>query len=98
MGGKLHVFASSLPKVGTKALVVRDAGGRTNEREPLKLMEPASKEYRELAESAADGMVRSPGPHPPAPCCVLTGSQNPGCTRQKQAPVHGTCWAPKVVC
>lgn len=60
MGGKLHVFLSSLPKVGTKALVVRDAGGRANEKEPLKVMEPASTEYRKLAETAAEAQVQSP--------------------------------------
>ena len=47
-----------MPKIGSKALVVRDQGGKTNEKEPLKGMEPASTEYRQLAESAAEGMVR----------------------------------------
>lgn len=58
MGGKLHAFLTCLPKVGSKALVVRDQGGKANEKEPLKGMEPASVEYRQLAESAAEGMVK----------------------------------------
>lgn len=52
------MFLSCLPKVGTKALAVREQGGKTNEKEPMKVMEPASlPEFRKLAESAAEGMV-----------------------------------------
>ena len=58
MGGKLHAFISTLPKVGARALVMRDMGSRANVKEPLKVMESASKEYRVLAELAAENLVR----------------------------------------
>ena len=57
VGGKLHVFLSSLPKVGSKALDVRDLGSKTSDKEPLKNMAPASIDYRRIAESAAESMV-----------------------------------------
>ena len=58
VGGKLHVFLSCLPKVGSNALAVRDLGSRTSDKEPMKNMMPASTEYRRMAESAAESMVR----------------------------------------
>lgn len=57
MGGKLHVFLSSLPKVGSKNLVMREHHGPVNGSQPLSIMTPATKEYRELAEHAANNMV-----------------------------------------
>lgn len=56
-GGKLHVFMSSLPKVGSKALNVREQHGTVNGTQPLTVMQPCSKEYRELAEDAASNAV-----------------------------------------
>lgn len=59
VGGKLHVFLSSLPKVGSKALSVRDMGSKASDKEPLKNMAPASTDYRRMAESAAESMASS---------------------------------------
>ena len=59
VGGKLHVFLSSLPKVGSKALSVRDLGSKASDKEPLKNMAPASVDYRRMAESAAESMASS---------------------------------------
>ena len=56
-GGKLLVFLSSLPKTGSKALVVREHVGQTLGTQPLNSMVPATKEYRELAELAANHQV-----------------------------------------
>lgn len=56
-GGKLHVFMSSLPKIGSKALSMREQNGLVNGTQPLTVMEPASKEFRELGEDAAQNMV-----------------------------------------
>jgi hypothetical protein len=51
-GGKLHVFASSLPKVGKGALAQR--GEQAGDRDPQKVQEPAIKAYREMAADAAE--------------------------------------------
>ena len=59
MGGKLHVFLSCLPKVGSKALAVRDMGSKVSDKEPLKSMQPGTPDYRRLAESAAESMVHT---------------------------------------
>lgn len=58
-GGKLHVFLSCLPKVGSKSLTVRDTGSKVSDKEPLKSMTAASVDYRRMAESAAESMVKS---------------------------------------
>ena len=54
-GGKLHVFASSLPKVGKGALTHR--GEQAGDRDPQKAQEPAIKAYREMAADAAEFQV-----------------------------------------
>ncbi|KAK9908279.1 hypothetical protein WJX75_005414 [Coccomyxa subellipsoidea] len=54
-GGKLHVFASSLPKVGKGALAQR--GEQAGDRDPQKVQEPAIKAYREMAADAAEFQV-----------------------------------------
>ena len=75
VGGKLHVFLSCLPKVGARALTVRDSGARVNDKEPLKSMLPASTDYRRMAEGAAESMVSSPIIHlrlPPASGAYLS--------------------------
>ena len=55
-GGKLHVFLTSLPKVGAHALPVRD-GGMGAEGKDTKIMQPATKDYPALATRAAEAQV-----------------------------------------
>lgn len=60
-GGKLCVFASTLPKVGTAALSQREQGrplnGTAAEKEVQKVQEPAHKHFRDMAANAADFQV-----------------------------------------
>lgn len=56
-GGKLHVFASTLPKVGRAALTNRADQGRTGDKDPQKVQEPAVKDYRDMASDAAEFQV-----------------------------------------
>jgi len=55
-GGKLHVFAAALPKVGAGALKPRRAEGGGGG-EPLAIMSPQGPFYKKLAVSAAEHQV-----------------------------------------
>ena len=57
-GGRLEVIACSLPGMGVGAIQPRSgagaAGGGESEKDPLKSLEPASADYKELASRAAE--------------------------------------------
>jgi hypothetical protein len=65
-GGKLQMFASTLPKVGKGALTQREQGRPATDSETQKAQEPASKHYRDMAADAAYFQVPCCGSHPPA--------------------------------
>ncbi|KAK9809653.1 hypothetical protein WJX73_000552 [Symbiochloris irregularis] len=56
VGGKLHVFMTTLPKAGIHALQMRE-GNVAAEGKDAKVMLPASKDYSALATQAADAQV-----------------------------------------
>ena len=56
-GGKLHVFMSSRPSAGAHALQQRDAPMGAGSKDPLTIMAPASKDYKDIAITAADAQV-----------------------------------------
>ena len=56
-GGKLHVFMSSRPSAGAHALQQRDAPVGAGSKDPLAIMDPAGKDYKDIAIAAADAQV-----------------------------------------
>ncbi len=74
-GGKLHVFASALPKTGKAALTQR--AEQTGDKDLQKVQEPAVKAYREMAADAAEFQVCIA--YPASPC--LQTCDPPTCLR-----------------
>lgn len=64
VGGKLHVFTSSLPKLGLHALTPRQASTTSDNQQKQTVLLPQHKGYREMAEDAAEHQV-------PPPTCLL---------------------------
>lgn len=59
-GGKLHVFMSSLPKLGLHALTPRPANPATDNQQKQMSLLPAHKGFQHMAEDAAEHQVWSP--------------------------------------
>lgn len=57
-GGKIHVFMSSLPNCGTKALKLRDGQSNVSDKEKQTGLLPQDMTYLTLAAQAADFNVR----------------------------------------
>lgn len=57
LGGKLHVFMSSLPKLGLHGLTPRQAGPATDNQQKQMVLLPAHKGYQQMAEDAAEHQV-----------------------------------------
>ncbi|KAL0036794.1 hypothetical protein WJX79_010207 [Trebouxia sp. C0005] len=57
LGGKLHVFMSSLPKLGLHGLTPRHAGPATDNQQKQMVLLPAHKGYQQMAEDAAEHQV-----------------------------------------
>jgi len=58
LGGKLHVFMSSLPKLGLHGLTPRQAGPATDNQQKQTILLPAHKGYQQMAEDAAEHQVQ----------------------------------------
>lgn len=71
VGGKLHVFMSSLPKLGLHALTPRQATAPSDNQQKQTALLPQHKGYRQMAENAAEHQVPSHSSatpfSPPAP-------------------------------
>ena len=59
-GGKLHVFMSSLPKLGLHALTPRQASPASDNQQKQTGLLPQHKGYQEMAEDAAEHQVAIP--------------------------------------
>ena len=57
VGGKLHVFMSTLPKLGLHALTPRQAGPATDNQQKQMALLPAHKGFQQMAEAAAEHQV-----------------------------------------
>jgi len=58
LGGKLHVFMSTLPKLGLHGLTPRQAGPATDNQQKQMVLLPAHKGYQQMAEDAAEHQVQ----------------------------------------
>jgi len=58
LGGKLHVFMSSLPKLGLHGLTPRQAAPATDNQQKQMVLLPAHKGYQQMAEDAAEHQVQ----------------------------------------
>lgn len=67
-GGKIHVFMSSLPNCGTKALKLRDGQSNVSDKEKQTGLLPQDNTYMTLSAQAADYNVRHPTPNLPNVC------------------------------
>ena len=56
-GGKLHVFMSSLPRLGLHALTPRQAAAPTDTQQKQTALMPQHKGYQQMAEDAAEHQV-----------------------------------------
>ena len=59
MGGKLHLFVSSLPKLGVHGLTPRQAAPSNNSQQKQTVLQPAHKGFQTMAEDAAEHQVCS---------------------------------------
>lgn len=58
-GGKLHVFISTLPKLGLHALTPRQGSASNNSQQKQTALQPAHKGFQTMAEDAAEHQVRT---------------------------------------
>ena len=63
-GGKLHVFISSLPKLGLHGLTPRQGSAPNNSQQKQSVLQPAHKGFQTMAEDAAEHQVRTSASHP----------------------------------
>lgn len=57
VGGKLHLFVSSLPKLGVHGLAPRQAAPSNNSQQKQTVLQPAHKGFQAMAEDAAEHQV-----------------------------------------
>jgi protein transport protein SEC24 len=57
VGGRLRVFACTLPRRGVMQLRPRDSGRAPSDKDPLENMAPANKDWASLAADAADHQI-----------------------------------------
>lgn len=58
VGGKLHLFVSSLPKLGVHGLTPRQAGPSSNSQQKQTVLQAAHKGFQTMAEDAAEHQVQ----------------------------------------
>lgn len=59
VGGKLHLFVSSLPKLGLHGLTPRQGSPSNNSQQKQSVLQPAHKGFQTMAEDAAEHQVCS---------------------------------------